>query len=138
MSLNLMNNLIDEEFKKKIQEWGNNKSINPFTKRKIKITGPTYKKIEKMYIDMFDVNFYKNTKIDSIIYKIFLDKSFNKSYDIELKNYLRIFVYLEFRTRELYLQYINIPEFFNNYIRKYKIGQPFRNTRLLFWELVKS
>jgi hypothetical protein len=93
-----------------------------------------------MYINIFDFNFYKNkkkTKIDSTIYKIFSDESFNKSYDIELKNYLRIFVYLEFRTRELFLQYINIPENFRNYIHKYKIGQPFRNTRLLFSELVK-
>ncbi len=129
--------LTNEDIKKELNKWNENKSINPFTQRKIKINGPTYKKLEKKYIDMFDGNFYKNkenTKIDSIIYNIFLDKYFNKSYDMELKNYLRIFVYLEFRSRELYIQYINIPDDF-----KYKteIGQPFKNTRLIFYELLR-
>ena len=132
-----MNKLTNEDIKKELNKWNENKSINPFTQRKIKINGPTYKKLEKKYIDMFDGNFYKNkeiTKIDSIIYNIFLDKYFNKSYDMELKNYLRIFVYLEFRSRELYIQYINIPDDF-----KYKteIGQPFKNTRLIFYELLR-
>lgn len=133
-----MENLTNKEVKEKLLKWSECKTINPFTKRKIKINGQTYKKLEKKYIDIFDGNFYKNkkiTKIDSIIYNIFLNKSFNKSYDLELKNYLRIFIYLEFRTRELYLQYLRIPEKIN--IHKYEIGQPFKDTRLLFSELVK-
>ena len=32
----------------KCKHWKSNKNINPFTKRKIKIGGPVYKKIEKI------------------------------------------------------------------------------------------
>lgn len=133
----IMESLTNKEIKEKLNKWLECKTVNPFTERKIKIDGKTYKKLEKMYIDIFDGNFYKNkkiSKIDSIVYNIFSNKNFNKSYDLELKNYLRIFIYLEFRTRELYLQYSYIPDLNRN---RLEIGQPFKDTRLLFYELVR-
>lgn len=132
-----MESLTNKEIKDKLNKWLECKTVNPFSGRKIKIDGKTYKKLEKIHIDIFDGNFYKNkniTKIDSIVYNILSNKNFNKSYDLELKNYLRIFIYLEFRTRELYLQYLIIPE---NISHKYEIGQPFKDARLLFYELVR-
>lgn len=131
-------NLTDNEIKEKIKQWNKCKTINPFTKRNIKINGPTYKKLDMIYIRLFDV-FYKKkekTKIEYIIYNIFFNNNFNKSYDLELKKYLYVLVYLEFRTRELYLQYFNIPNI--NYENKIiKKGQPFKNIRLIFYNMIK-
>lgn len=133
-------NFTDNEIKEKLKDWNKFRTINPFTNRNIKINGPTYKKLEKKYIELFDV-FYKKkdkSKIEIIIYNIFLNNNFNKSYDLELKKYLYILIFLEFRTRELYLQYINIPESLIFKEKKNKIGQPFKNTRLIFYEMIKS
>tara|TARA_X000000950_G_C13907864_1_gene657694 strand:- start:2081 stop:2863 length:783 start_codon:yes stop_codon:yes gene_type:complete len=55
-----------------LKEWEKNKSINPITKRKIKLDGPIYKKISKIYNerDTKKVNNYKSyreEKIDPIL-----------------------------------------------------------------------
>lgn len=132
-------NLTDNEIREKLIKWNECRTINPFTNRKIMINGPTYKNIEKKYIKIFDI-FYKNknkSKIEIVIYNIFSDKNFNVFYDLELKKYLYILVFLEFRTRELYLQYINIPEKLIFKKKTNDIGQPFKNVRLIFYELIR-
>lgn len=56
-----MNNLSEKDLKEKLQKWPEIKLvspiINPITNRKINIDGPTYKKIEKMYEELFSNNF---------------------------------------------------------------------------------
>lgn len=53
-----MNNLSENELKEKLKKWPENKLlnpiINPITNRKININGTTYKKIEKMYKELFN------------------------------------------------------------------------------------
>ena len=138
-----------EELKNKTKIWETDKSINPFTKRKIKPFGPTYMKIDTIFNNFKDNKTYKTktykthgySEIDIEIQNIFINKHFNISYDIELKKYLFILVYLEFRSRELYLQYLKIYHI--NYTKtkaesKEIRGQPFKNARLLFYILVKN
>lgn len=133
-------NLSYEKIHDNLQKWENDKSINPFTKRQIKLNGSTYINIDKLFINFKKYGIYKNNKkstnMDYIIQNIFINKHFNKSYDLELKKYLYILVYLEFRTRELYLQYFDLSNI--NYENKNdKKGQPFKNVRLIFYELIK-
>lgn len=139
-----MNNNVDfkmtyYELQEKLQKWEKNKLINPFTKRKIKLNSKTYKNIEIIYNNFKKYGIYKSnkklTKIEYIIQNIFLNKNFYKSYNIKLKKYLYILTYLEFRTRELYLQYFSIPEEFDN---KLETGQPFKDKRLFFYEMIKQ
>jgi hypothetical protein len=138
-----MNNNVDfkltyYELQEKLNQWEKNKLINPFTKRKINFNSKTYKNIEIIYNIFKKYGVYKSnkklTKIECIIQNIFLNKHFNKSYNIKLKKYLYILTYLEFRTRELYLQYFLIPEKIDN---KIEIGQPFKDKRLFFCEMIK-
>jgi hypothetical protein len=138
METNVDFKLNHHELQEKIQQWKKNKLINPFTKRKIKLNSKTYNNIEKIYNDFKKYGIYKSnkklTKIEYIIQSIFLKKNFYKSYNIKIKKYLYIITYLEFRTRELYLQYIHIPE---NFDYKIQTGQPFKDKRLFFYEMIK-
>lgn len=75
-----MNNLSENELKEKLKKWPENKLlnpiINPITNRKININGTTYKKIEKMYKELFN-NDTDNTSIktdDDNVVEIFHKK----------------------------------------------------------------
>lgn len=75
-----MNNLSEDEIKKKMGKWPENKLvnpiINPITNRKINIDGPTYKKLEKKYEELFSNNENINTEND-------ISEDFDKKLNIE-------------------------------------------------------
>lgn len=75
-----MDNLSDNELNEKLQKWPVNKTlnpiINPITNRKININGPTYKKIEKKYMELFSNNESMNIEDDDIV------EDFNKKLNI--------------------------------------------------------
>lgn len=121
----------------KMDQWELDKTINPFTNRKINKNSNTYKKVKNIF-DIFKkyriyISNKKITKVEHVIQNIFIDKNFYISYNKEIKRYLYILTYLEFRTRELYLQFINIPEFFEN---KNIIGQPLKDKRIFFYKMI--
>lgn len=77
-----------------LNNWKKNPNINPLTKRKIKINGPTYKKLEKIFIVkikkkhiaqtksiIFNYIEFRKNKIDPILH---LPLPINKNYNIKL------------------------------------------------------
>lgn len=125
------------DLNEKICQWEKNKSINPFTKRKICIGSSTYINLKNTFNNFRKYRIYitnkKLTKIDHVIQNIFINKNFYDSYNKEIKIYLYILTYLEFRTREMYLKYIYIPEKFEN-IEIF--GQPFKDKRIYFYKMM--
>lgn len=123
----------------KLEKWEENEQVNPFTGRKIIINKCTHKNLKRIFDNFKKYKFYtcknkKLTKIEHIIQNIFIDKNFHVWYNKNLKRYLYILTYLEFRTRELYLNYIGVPKNFEN---KIIVGQPFKNTRFFFYKMMK-
>lgn len=78
-----MNNLSDDEIKEKLEKWPENKLvkpiINPITNRKINIDGPTYKKLEKKYEELFS----KNSNNENINTENDISEDFDKKLNIE-------------------------------------------------------
>ena len=103
---------------KLLKEWINNKLKNPQTGRTIKLDGPTYKKYEKFYIEMYEINDEindeeikdKNPKCESISandIEIFYTKSTRASNDSTTKKREAILSMnkdkvVEFYTNEIY------------------------------------
>lgn len=90
-----MNNINDEV----ILKWAKNKEINPMTKRKIKINGPTYKKYQKIYDKLNKTNRsnsdsmidnyidYRVNKIDPLLHENLPLNNFQSEKDLFKFNY---------------------------------------------------
>lgn len=106
--MNIMNNILSNEFKERLRKWSENKTfnpiINPITGYKIKENGPTYKIIEKMYkelileefnnknINMVDIisnDFNKKLKIEDNVYENFSKKDILNINAIKTTNTIR-------------------------------------------------
>ena len=78
-----MNNLSEDEIKEKLGKWPENKLvkpiINPITNRKINIDGPTYKKLEKKYKELF----FKNSNNENNNIENDISENFDKKLNIE-------------------------------------------------------
>ncbi len=61
-----------------LSEWFNNKTSNPVSKRKIKINGPIYKKIYKLYKQRIKINDTNNSNIENKIFNNYENYRRNK------------------------------------------------------------
>ena len=63
---------MDDNTKNNLEIWNRNKLYNPFTKRKIKLNGKTYNKLQNLYLELFsqnlnDYKYFRKNKIDPIL-----------------------------------------------------------------------
>lgn len=105
-----MNNLSENDLKEKLRKWPEIKLvspiINPITNRKINIDGPTYKKIEKKYEELFSNNSNNvnneniNVEDDNIV------EDFNKKLNIdEISDKQKILNKLDKELDNLFIEY---------------------------------
>lgn len=105
-----MNNLSENDLKEKLRKWPEIKLvspiINPITNRKINTDGPTYKKIEKKYEELFSNNSNNvnneniNVEDDNIV------EDFNKKLNIdEISDKQKILNKLDKELDNLFIEY---------------------------------